>query len=233
MGARGASVNAARGFAHVVLIFVALACGIEAARAQSPQMDKPVKIVAFGDSLTAGYMLAPSEAFPVVLGKALVARGYKVEMINAGVSGDTTSGARERVGWAVPPDADAVILEFGANDALRGLDPAAAKRNLDFLIQGFKTQKMEILLAGMVAPRSMGDRYTKTFDAMFPDLAAQYGLLLYPFFLDKTALQSQLSLQDGMHPNAKGVVAIVADILPKVEELIARVKAHRTAAVKG
>ncbi len=196
-------------------------------------MTKPIKIVAFGDSLTAGYLLAPSEAFPVVLGKALAARGHNVELINAGVSGDTSSAARDRLAWSVPPDAEAVILELGANDALRALDPAETRRNLDAMIQKFQQQKADILLAGMLAPRSLGDAYTKTFDAIFPDLANRYGLLLYPFFLDKTALKPQLSLSDGMHPNAKGIEAIVSDILPKVEALIVRVKARRQAAAKG
>ena len=196
-------------------------------------MDKPIKIVAFGDSLTAGYMLPPDNAFPVVLGKALKARGHNVEMINAGVSGDTTSAGLERIAWAIPADADAVILELGANDALRGLDPATAKQNLTAMIKLIQAQKTDILLAGMLAPRSMGEPYTKAFDAIFPDLAAQYGLLLYPFFVEKTALNPQLSLSDGLHPNAKGVEAIVAGILPKAEELIARVKSRRLAAAKG
>ena len=194
---------------------------------------KPIKLVAFGDSLSAGYQLAPSEAFPVVLAKALAARGHNVEVINAAVSGDTTSAGRERVAWAVPPDADGIILELGANDALRALDPAAAKNNLEAMIQGFQAQKADILLAGMFAPRSLGDTYTQAFDRIFPDLAAKYGLVLYPFFLEKTALQPRLSLPDGLHPNAKGIEAVVADILPKVEELLVRVQARRTAAAKG
>ena len=203
------------------------------ARAQTPQVEKPIKIVALGDSLTAGYLLAPQEAFPVVLGRVLKQRGYNVEMINAGVSGDTTAGGRERLAWAVPSDSDAVILELGANDALRGLDPAAAKANLTAIIETIRAQKTNILLAGMIAPRSLGDNYTQAFDAIFPALAAKYSLPLYPVFLEATGLKPNLSLPDGLHPNAKGVEAIVAAILPKVEELIAQVKARRAGAVKG
>lgn len=207
--------------------------GASAQSAAPGSSDKPIKIVAFGDSLTAGYLLAPNEAFPVVLGKALVARGYNVEVVNAGVSGDTTSAGRERINWAVPPDADAVILEFGGNDALRGLDPAVTRRNLEAIIVALQAQKADILLAGMLAPRSLGDTYTMAFDGIFPDLANRYGLLLYPFFLDKTGMKPKLSLADGLHPNARGVEAIVGGILPKAEELIARVKARRLAAAKG
>ena len=229
MGFRILAVNC--GMALALLLASVAAC----AQAANPTLanDKPVKIVAFGDSLTAGYLLAASEAFPAVLGRALSARGHKVEMINAGVSGDTTAGGRDRIAWAVPPDADAVILELGANDALRGLNPTAARTNLETIITSLKAQKADVLLAGMLAPKSLGEPYAKVFDAIFPDLAAKHGLLLYPFFMEKIILRAELNLSDGLHPNAKGVEAIVADILPKVEELIARVKARRTAAAKG
>lgn len=233
MGAWLLNVNAGRCRQAAMMLAVALLATTVVATAQTAAPSKPIKLVAFGDSLSAGYMLAPSEAFPVVLGKALRQRGHNVEVINAAVSGDTTSAGRERVAWAVPPDADAIILEFGGNDALRGLDPGAAKINLEAMIKGFQAQKADILLAGMLAPKSLGDTYTKAFDRIFPDLAAKYGLLLYPFFLEKTALQQRLSLPDGVHPNAKGIEAIVADILPKVEELLGRVQSRRLAAAKG
>jgi acyl-CoA thioesterase I len=187
----------------------------------------PVKIVAFGDSLTAGFQLPPSDAFPAQLARVLEARGHRIEMINAGVSGDTTAAGRDRLAWAVPADTDAVILEFGANDALRGLSPAAARANLEAMIAALKGQGAEILLAGMLAPRSMGEPYVRDFDAIFPELAAKHGLLLYPFFLEATALKPELSLPDGLHPNAKGVAAMVASILPQAEALIARVEARR------
>ena len=239
--AENVNVRRCRLFVAIMSLGLALFGTITGALAQSlpasanqPTTSKPIKLVAFGDSLSAGYQLAPSEAFPVVLGKALAARGHNVEVINAAVSGDTTSAGRERIAWAVPPDADAIILEFGGNDALRGLDPAAAKTNLEAMIQTFQAQKADILIAGMLAPRSLGDAYTKAFDGIFPDLAAKYGLLLYPFFLEKTALQPRLSLSDGLHPNAKGVEAVVSDILPKVEDLLDKVRARRAvAAPKG
>lgn len=230
MGALRRAVNTVA-YAAITIALATAACFMPTF-AQST-MDRPITIVAFGDSLTAGYALAPSEAFPVVLGKALLAKGYKVELINAGVSGDTTSGARDRLAWAVPADADGVILEFGANDALRGVDPAVVRRNLDAMIKELLAAKHEILLAGMFAPRSLGEVYTKPFDAIYPELAKQHGLLLYPFFIEKTALDPKLSLPDGLHPNAKGIEAIAADVVPKVEELIARIKSRRHAAEKG
>lgn len=188
---------------------------------------RPIKIVAFGDSLTAGYMLPPSDAFPAKLQKALAAKGHKVDVLNASVSGDTTAAGLERLAWAVPPDADGVVVELGANDALRGLDPASARANLDKILTTLKAQKAEILLAGMKAPRNLPPSYVTEFDAIFPDLAAKHGALLYPFFIEKIAMNASLNLADGIHPNARGVDAIVADILPKVEELIARIEKRR------
>ena len=233
MGATRRNVNARIMGALWLVCTLSLAGSAQPARAQSSQAEKPIRIVAFGDSLTAGYQLPPDAAFPVVLEKALRARGFAVEVINAGVSGDTTAAGLERLAWAVPPDVDAVILELGANDALRGLDPGAARKNLAIIIETIKAQKTDILFTGMIAPRSFGDAYTKPFDAMYPELAKQYGLLFYPFFPKATALQPKLSLPDGLHPNAQGVAAIVADILPVMEELIARVKLRRTQAAKG
>ena len=202
---------------------------LPSALAQAAPADKPIKIVAFGDSLTAGYQLPSNEAFPVVLAKALEARGHKIEILNAGVSGDTTAAGRDRIAWAVPPDTEAVILEFGANDALRGLDPVKARENLDVMITSIRAQGADVLLAGMLASRSMGELYTKPFDAIYPALAEKHGLLLYPFFIEASVFKPELNLADGLHPNAKGVAAIVASILPKVEELIARVKVRRLA----
>jgi acyl-CoA thioesterase-1 len=192
-----------------------------------------VRIVAFGDSLTAGFELAPADAFPAQLERELKARGYAVELINAGVSGDTTAAALERLSWAIPEGSDAVIVELGANDALRGLDPANAETNLDLLIAALKKAGMEVLLAGMRAPSNFGTSYANAFDAIFPDLAAKHGLILYPFFLDGVAFKPDLSLSDGLHPNADGVGVIVKNILPSVEMLIARVKAKQTWQGKG
>lgn len=188
---------------------------------------KPITLVAFGDSLSAGYQLQESEAFPAQLEKALRAKGHMVTVINAGVSGDTTSAGLDRLNWAVPPDADAVIVELGANDALRGLDPLKARDNLDRIVATITARKQAVLIAGMVAPTSLPPDYRKNFDGMFADIAAKHGALHYPFFLDGIALDTKLNLADGLHPNAKGVAVIVARILPKVEELLVRVAARR------
>jgi acyl-CoA thioesterase-1 len=188
---------------------------------------RTVRIVAIGDSLTAGYELAPADAFPAQLEHELKARGYAVEVINAGVSGDTTAAALERLSWAIPEGSDAVIVELGANDALRGLNPSNAEANLDLLITTLKTAGMEVLLAGMKAPRNFGASYASEFDAIFPHLATRHGVILYPFFLDGIAFKPNLSLADGLHPNAEGVSVIVQNILPSVEALIARVKAKQ------
>jgi acyl-CoA thioesterase-1 len=186
---------------------------------------KKLKIVAFGDSLVAGFGVKPSEAFPVQLEAALKARGHDVEIVNSGVSGDTAAGGLERFDWAVPEDADAVILELGANDGLRGVDPASTKATLDAILTKLSARKLPVLLAGMKAPRNWGDAYTTAFDAMYPALAEKHGALLYPFFLDGVALERDLNQPDGMHPTGKGVAEIVRRILPLAEQLISRVKA--------
>lgn len=193
----------------------------------------PLRIVVFGDSLVAGFQLKSSDAFPAQLERALKAKGHAVEVVNAGVSGDTTAAGLARMGWAVPERTDAVIVEFGANDALRGLDPARAKANLDRIIGTIKGGGAEVLLAGMLAPRNMGEDYARAFDAIYPELAAQHGVLLYPFFLDGIALNPALNLGDGIHPNAKGVAEIVTRIMPAVEQLVARARARQPSSPKG
>lgn len=196
------------------------------ARAQDPSA-RPIRIVAFGDSLTAGFGLKPDEAFPVQLERLLKQRGHAIEIVNAGVSGDTTSGGLARVDWAVPDGTDAVILELGANDALQGRPPAVARANLQAIVTRLKARGIEILLTGMRAPRNLGNEYANAFDTIFPDLAEQNDLLLYPFFLTGVALDPNLNLNDGIHPNAKGIVIIAERMTPAVEQLIERVKAKR------
>lgn len=198
-------------------------------RAEIAAADPPraVRIVAFGDSLTAGFGLAAADAFPVRLEAALKARGHAVEVANAGVSGDTTAGGLARVDWAVPDGTDAVVLELGANDALQGRDPAQARANLDAIVSRLKAKGTEVLITGMRAPRNLGEPYAARFDPIFGDLAAKYGTLHYPFFLDGVALDPALNLGDGIHPNAKGVGIIVERILPEVEALVRRVEARR------
>jgi acyl-CoA thioesterase-1 len=189
--------------------------------------DRPVKIVAFGDSLTAGFQLPASQAFPARLERALKAKGLPVAVANAGVSGDTASGGAARVGWSVPADTDAVILELGANDMLRGVDPKITRSALDSIIRTLKSRGIEVLLAGMRAPPNLGPEYRRAYDSIFPDLASAHGLIFYPFFIDGIATDPRYNLHDGLHPNQEGVDVIVARILPKVEELIARVRARR------
>lgn len=185
--------------------------------------DRVMRIVAFGDSLTAGFGLAQADAFPVQLQAELAKRGHRVEIINAGVSGDTTAGGLARLDWAVPDGTDAVILELGANDALQGRPPETARANLDAILARLKARGIPVLLCGMRAPRNLGAPYVAAFDAIFPDLARTHGALLYPFFLDGVALDPRLSLGDGIHPNAKGITVIVERIAPSVEQLIARI----------
>jgi acyl-CoA thioesterase-1 len=207
--------------------------GAPAAPAQPPGREGALRIVVLGDSLAAGFQLEASDAFPAQLERALKARGHRVEVINAGVSGDTTAAGLERLQWAVPDGTDAVIVELGANDALRGLDPAKARANLDRIMTAIKAGGAEVLLAGMLAPRNLGADYGRTFDAIYPALAAKHGVLLYPFFLDGVALDPRLNLSDGMHPNAKGVAEITRRILPMAEELIVRARARRAAGSGG
>lgn len=180
----------------------------------------PVRIVAFGDSLTAGYRLAPGEAFPNRLEKALRDKGVDARVENAGVSGDTTAAGLARLDWGVPAATDIVILQLGANDALRGIDPKVTRSNLDSIIRQLKTKGAKVLLAGMLAPRNLGEDYARRFDAIFPELAEAHGLALYPFFLEGIALRPDLNLDDGMHPNARGVDVIVAQILPYIDKLV-------------
>ncbi|HSB58846.1 MAG TPA: arylesterase [Methyloceanibacter sp.] len=184
-------------------------------------------IVAFGDSLTAGLGLPEKDSFPAQLERALKARGQEVKVVNAGVSGDTAAAGLARLDWAMPDDANAVIVELGANDALQGLDPAATKATLEKIITELKARGLPILLAGMEAPPNLGKDYVDQFRALYADLAQRYDLILYPFFLDGVALDGQYTLGDGMHPNAEGVARIVDGILPKVEELLARVPAAK------
>ncbi len=193
----------------------------------SAQAPRPISIVAFGDSLTAGYQLPPGDAFPVKLQAALKAAGHNVAIENAGVSGDTTTGGLERLDWAIGDGVDAVILALGANDALRGIDPAITRRNLETIIERLKARKIDVLLVGMLAPPNMGQDYGRPYNAIFPELAAKHGLLLHPFFLDGVAAMPALQLADGMHPNARGVDVMVAGTQPKVLELLAEVRRRR------
>jgi acyl-CoA thioesterase-1 len=189
--------------------------------------DQPVKIVVLGDSLSAGFGLPADAAFPAMLEHALKAKDIAATVANAGVSGDTASGGLGRLDWSVPDGTDAVILELGANDALRGIDPKLTKAALDGILSKLGDRRIVVLLAGMQAPRNMGPDYVRAFDAIFPALASTHPVVFYPFFLDGVATDPKLNQGDGMHPNAAGVGVIVARILPQVEELVSRARRAR------
>jgi len=201
----------------------ALALVLVAALVGPAAAAKPLKVVVLGDSLTAGLGLPGSDAFPAKLQKALKAKGIDTEMVNAGVSGDTANGGLERLDWSVPQDADAVIVELGANDALRGTDPKVPRQALDGILQRLKARNIPVLLAGMLAPPNYGQDYAARFNAIYPDLAKQHGVPLYPFFLDGVAADSKLNQADGIHPTAAGVDVIVGRMLPTVEAFLGSV----------
>jgi acyl-CoA thioesterase-1 len=201
-----------------------------AAPAAAQAQGTPVKVVALGDSLTAGLGLSAADAFPAKLQAALRAKGHAVEIANAGVSGDTSTDGAARLDWSVPEDTDAVIVELGANDALRGQDPAVTRKALDAILRRLHQRGLPVLLCGMRAPPNLGDDYARRFEAVFPDLAKQYGTLFYPFFLEGVAAERTLTQADGMHPTAGGVDVIVGKILPQAEALLAAVAARHGAA---
>jgi acyl-CoA thioesterase-1 len=189
---------------------------------------KPVKMVVLGDSLSAGYGLPAGAAFPVRLQKALDTKGIKVDMINAGVSGDTASGGRDRLDWSVPEGTDAVIVELGANDALRGTDPAVTRAALSDILTRLKARGVAVLLCGMVAPPNYGSDYAARFNAIYPELAKSFGVPLYPFFLEGVAADARLNQADGMHPTAEGVDVVVKNILPTVEAFLGKLSGQRS-----
>jgi acyl-CoA thioesterase-1 len=208
--------------------FVALVSGLGVlAAASAPAPEPPVRILALGDSLTQGYGVRTGMEFPAQLERALKAQGLNVSVINAGVSGDTSAGGLARLDWSLNDRPEAAIVEFGGNDALRGLSPAEMEKNLDAILSRLKARKIPTLLAGMMAPRNMGAAYVAQFDAVFPRLAKKYGVALYPFYLEGVALDRTLMQGDMHHPNEKGVAAIVARMAPAVARLVAQAKAQR------
>jgi len=216
-------------FVHLTVLIVALmTAGTAYAEAQSAGTARPVKMVVLGDSLSAGLGLPANAAFPVKLQKALEAKGIKVDMINAGVSGDTASGGRERLDWSVPEGTDAVILELGANDALRGTDPAVTRAALSDIISRLKARGIAVLVCGMYAPPNYGSDYAARFNAIYPELSKSFGVPLYPFFLEGVAANAKLNQADGLHPTAEGVDVIVKNILPMVEALLGTISGQRS-----
>jgi acyl-CoA thioesterase I len=211
--------------AFASLLAALVAVGTGGAMAQDPSRE--IVIVALGDSLTAGYQLPQEAAFPVQLEKALKSRGANVKVMNAGVSGDTASDGLARLDWALPDNTDAVIVELGANDALRGIPVSETTRVLTELMEKLKARKLPVLIAGMEAPRNWGPDYVAAFRRMYVDLSRKYDAVFYPFFLNGMAMDKGLTLPDGLHPTEKGVGVIVQGILPQVEELIGKVQKRR------
>ena len=189
--------------------------------------EAPIKIVALGDSLTAGFNLPASAAFPARLEQALRAKGFAVEVANAGVSGDTASGGLARLDWSVPDGTAAVIVELGANDMLRGIDPKVTQHALEEIVRRLRERRIAVLVAGMRALPNLGVNFANGFETIYPEIASKYDAVLYPFFLAGVAGDPKLNQRDGLHPTAAGVDVIVGGILPKVEQLLAKVRKER------
>ncbi|MFY8095971.1 MAG: arylesterase [Niveispirillum sp.] len=185
----------------------------------------PLKIVVLGDSLSAGYKLPRDAAFTSQLEKALRDKGYDVTVPNTAVSGETTSGGLSRLDWILADKPGLMIVELGANDGLRGIDPARTRENLDKILTKLKDRNVPVLLAGMMAPRNLGSDYGRVFDAIYPELAKKHGVPLYPFFLEGVAMDPRLNQEDGMHPTTEGVAVIVKNILPTVMAVVDKIKA--------
>jgi acyl-CoA thioesterase-1 len=231
-------------FVHILVLGVAvMTAGTARAQTQAVQTQalqtqvlqtqalaepRPIRIVVLGDSLSAGYGLAKAAAFPEQLQKSLKSKGIAVDVSNAGVSGDTSSGGRDRLDWSVPDGTEAVIVELGANDALRGTDPAVTRSALSDILTRLKARKIAVLLCGMVAPPNYGSDYSAQFNAIYPDLAKSFGVPLYPFFLQGVAADASLNQADGMHPTAEGVDVIVRNILPTVEAFLGTISGQRS-----
>jgi acyl-CoA thioesterase-1 len=216
-------------FAHIRVLIVALmTAGPLWAQTPAPAPAKPVKMVVLGDSLSAGLGLSAAAAFPARLQKALDDKGIKVDMVNAGVSGDTSSGGRDRLDWSIPEGTEAVILELGANDALRGIDPAVTRAALSDILTQLKARKIAVLMCGMLAPPNYGREYAARFNAIYPELSKSFGVPLYPFFLEGVAADAKLNQPDGLHPTAEGVDVIVKNILPMVEAFLGTISGQRS-----
>ncbi len=215
--------------AAIVTFYVANA----PARAEATQDKQEIVILSFGDSLMAGYQIPLDKAFPAQLEAALRDKGYSVRVVNSGVSGDTAADGLARLDWSLNEKVDGAIVEFGANDTLRGIDPKVTEPSLDEILKTLKEKHIELLVAGMEAPRNWGKDYDDAFRAMYPRLAAKYDALLYPFFLKDVATVRSLNLADGLHPTPEGVAVVVRNILPEVEKLIARIREKQAIARVG
>ncbi|MDH6262813.1 acyl-CoA thioesterase-1 [Bradyrhizobium sp. BR13661] len=211
-------------FMHIAVLMLALMTVVNPAWAQAT---KPIKLVVLGDSLSAGLGLPAQDAFPAKLQKALQTKGIEADMINAGVSGDTSSGGRDRLDWSVSDGTEGVIIELGANDAMRGIDPDLTRAALTDIVQRLKARKIAVMLCGMLAPPNFGADYGARFNSIYPDLAKQFDVPLYPFFLDGVAADARLNQADGIHPTAEGVDIVVGRMLPTVEAFVRTIGEQR------
>ncbi|WP_395697225.1 arylesterase [Methylocella sp.] len=202
----------------------ALASALGAQAQEAPRAGE-IRLLALGDSLTAGYMLPEAQAFPAALEAALRREGFNVRVVNAGVSGDTASGGLARLDWTLGEPFEGAIVELGANDMLRGIDPATTRAALAQILDKLRAKNIKVLLAGMLASGNLDDAYRARFNAIYPELAAQYGALLYPFFLEGVSGRPALTLADGLHPNAAGVETIVRGLLPQARALMREIGA--------
>jgi acyl-CoA thioesterase-1 len=205
---------------HIVVLAAVLTAAQAPALAEAADEGKPIKLVVLGDSLSAGLGLAAADAFPAKLQKALRDKGVNIDIANAGVSGDTASGGRDRLDWSVPDGTDGVIVELGANDALRGIDPSVTRSALSDIVGRLTARRVAVFLCGMLAPPNYGRDYADRFDAIYPELAKSSSVALYPFFLDGVAADAKLNQADGIHPTPQGVDIIVSRMMPAVEAFV-------------
>ncbi len=219
------------GWGRVNAIWLILSIFLAGINGIGPAYAKPVKILAIGTSLTQGYNLPSGTDFTSVLQAKLKAKGHDVAIVNAGVSGDTSAGGLARLDWTLADSFDGAIVELGSNDALRGLDVAQTRANLDQVLTKLKARKIAVLFTGMKSPRNLGPEYVSEFDALYPALAKKHKVLFYPFFLEGVAANLKLNQDDGIHPNEKGTRVIVKGILPYVEKLLAQIETKNAAKV--
>lgn len=224
MALKDGFVNCARVLAGLVCLAFAFAFAFASAHG-ADTAGKTLRIVAFGDSITAGYGLQPEDSLPAKLETALKDKGYRVAVTNAGVSGDTTAGGLARLEWTLAENPDLIIVALGGNDGLRGLDPVKTRENLEAMLTKLKAKNVPVVLAGMLAPRNLGPDYAKIFDPIYADLAKKYDAALYPFLLDGVAVERALNQPDGIHPNPKGVDVIVGRMAPVVAKALDKIGA--------
>ena len=202
-------------FAGILTLVLMLFSSIKLVQADVP------RLMVFGDSLVAGYGLPADQGFTSQLQDRLSANGFRIEILNAGVSGDTSAGGAARLNWALSEQPDYVMIVLGGNDLLRGLDPGATRQNLDQIIARLAALNIKTFLCGMLAPLNLGPEYSREFNPIYPELAQKYDLAFYPFFLENVALVPALNQRDGLHPNADGVAKIIDGMMPVLSRFLA------------